>query len=65
MTPPMLANADVVLFLVTGAEKAEAVAAGVRGAGDRRDPGRQDPLARRTDARRPRSRGARLLSTEI
>jgi 6-phosphogluconolactonase len=26
MTPPMLANADVVLFLVTGRDKAEAVA---------------------------------------
>ncbi len=31
MTPPMLANADVVLFLVTGEEKAEAAARALAG----------------------------------
>jgi 6-phosphogluconolactonase len=51
MTPPMLANADVVLFLVTGEEKAEAVARAFAG-----------PESTATPASMIRSDGGRTLA---
>jgi 6-phosphogluconolactonase len=51
MTPPMLANADVVLFLVAGRQKAEAVARAFRG-----------PASRATPASMIRSRGGRTVA---
>ena len=51
MTPPMLANADIVLFLVTGEEKAEAVARAFGG-----------PESTATPASMIRSAGGRTLA---
>ena len=51
MTPPMLANADLVLFLVTGADKAEAAARAFTG-----------PASDETPASLIRSRGGRTLA---
>jgi 6-phosphogluconolactonase/glucosamine-6-phosphate isomerase/deaminase len=50
MTPPQLANADVVLFLVTGSEKADAVARAFEG-----------PETDAVPASRIRSRAGRTL----
>jgi 6-phosphogluconolactonase len=51
MTPPMLANADIVLFLVTGEEKAEAAARAFAG-----------PESTATPASMIRSEGGRTLA---
>jgi 6-phosphogluconolactonase len=51
MTPPMLDNADLVLFLVTGAEKAEAAARAFTG-----------PARPETPASLIRSRGGRTVA---
>jgi 6-phosphogluconolactonase len=51
MTPPMLANADLVLFLVAGEQKAEAVARAFRG-----------PESRATPASLIRARAGRTLA---
>jgi 6-phosphogluconolactonase len=65
MTPPMLANADVVLFLVTGAEKAEAAARAFEGPETDEIPaGRIRSRDGRTLAVLDRE-AARLLSSEI
>ena len=51
MTPPMLANADCVLFLVDGRGQGGRGQTGVRGSAQRLDAGEQGPLARRADNR--------------
>jgi 6-phosphogluconolactonase len=51
MTPPMLDNADLVLFLVTGVEKAEAAARAFTG-----------PASPETPASLIRSRGGRMIA---
>jgi 6-phosphogluconolactonase len=65
MTPPMLANADAVIFLVTGGDKAEAVARAFEG------PETDDVPASRIRSRDGRTlavldrEAARLLGTSI